>query len=39
MPQYYIITTSPENFERDRKELKFIVQSLKDKQGETLELV
>jgi len=35
MPKYYIITTSPENFEIDKEGSKFTVQGLKDKHKKT----
>lgn len=37
MPKYYIITTSPENFERDRKTAGFSVQGLKEKHRKTVQ--
>lgn len=37
MPKYYIITTSPENFEIDRKKSGFTVQGLKDKHKKTVQ--
>lgn len=37
MPKYYIITTSPKNFERDRKTLGFTVQGLKEKHRKTVQ--
>jgi len=37
MPKYYIITTSPENFEIDRKGPKFSIQGLKDRHKKTVQ--
>ncbi len=37
MKRYFIITTSPENFERDRDTIKFTVQGLKDKHKRTVQ--
>lgn len=37
MPKYYIVTTSPENFELDRKGHNFTVQGLKDKHRKTVQ--
>lgn len=37
MPKYYVITTSPDNFEIDRKMSGFTVQGLKDKHKKTVQ--
>lgn len=37
MPKYFIITTSPENFEIDREKSGFTVQGLKDKHKKTVQ--
>ena len=37
MPKYDIITTNPENFERDRNKIKFSIQELKEKHKKTVQ--
>lgn len=37
MPKYYIITTSPENFEIDRKKSGFTIQGLKERHKKTVQ--
>ena len=37
MPKYYIIKTSPENFEIDRRKSGFTVQGLKDRHKKTVQ--